>query len=185
MNIDLVKTATKVGNIVLRDDDSNNKIKVNWSLDVSNKILRDESGRVYLIVVDKEIKKIGGSIAKNGIKGTWSAYCSGLTGSPSVRTYGIHTLISECLLVNKSVELYLILSEKVEAKVKGLFGYDSREIGYDFKEMEKKCKEDYTLIAGKYPPWNFQEQNMAWPIYIQEGCNELNKRTTEKSKKII
>lgn len=183
MKIDLVKTATKVANIVSRNDDSDNKIKVNWSSDVSDKILKDESGRVYLIVVDNEIKKIGGSMAKNGIKGTWSAYCSGLTGSPSVRTYGIHTLISECLQTNKVVELYLILSEKVQANVKGLFGYDSREIGYDFKEMEKKCKDDYITIMSKYPPWNFQEQNMSWPIYIQEGCNELNKKTTEKSKK--
>jgi hypothetical protein len=136
-----------------------------------------------LIVVDDIINKIGGSIAKNGIKGTWSSYCSGMKGSPSVRTYGIHILISECLDLNKKVELYLILSEKVDAYVKGLFGLEYRKIGYDFKEMEKKCKEDYFNVMGIYPPWNFQEKNMAWPIYIQEGCNLLNSKTTNKSKK--
>jgi hypothetical protein len=183
MNIQLVKTAFKVGFLVLKDDSSQNKIKVIWDEQVSSELLKDESGRVYLIVVNNIIKKIGGSVAKNGIKGTWSAYCSGFTGSPSVRTFGIHMLIKEELEKNNVVEIYLINSEMVQAPVKGLFGSEIRKVSYDFKEMEKKCKEDYFELTGDYPPWNFQEKNMAWPIHIQEACNELNNKTTKKSKK--
>ena len=183
MNVDLVKTTIKVGDISLRNDEGDNKIKIEWVKDIPNTLLTDESGRVYLIVVDGTIMKIGGSIAKNGIKGTWYGYCTALTGSPSIRSYGIHMLIKEELEKGKKVELYLILSEKVMAPVKGLFDSDIKEIGYDFKEMENKCKEDYRKIIGDYPPWNFQERNQAWPIYIQEGCIELNKKTTENSKK--
>lgn len=183
MHIDLVKTTIKVGDIILRNDESDNKIRVEWCENVPKYLLNDESGRVYLIVVNNLIMKIGGSIAKNGIKGTWSAYCNSLNGSPSVRSYGIHILIREELERGNRVELYLIISEKVQAPVKGLFGFVTKEIGYNFKEMENECKEDYFNIMGEYPPWNFQERNQAWPIYIQEGCNEINKKTTENSKK--
>ena len=151
--------------------------------DIPLKYLKDDSGRVYLIVVDGVIYKIGGSQCKDGIKGTWSFYCGGMTGSPSVRTYGIPILIREKLDNGSKVELYMIPSEKVFAPVKGLFGEEDGKVGIDFKAIEDKCKKDYKSIVGDYPKWNFQERNQPWPRYIQEGCNKLNEETSSTSKR--
>jgi hypothetical protein len=188
MNINQVKTSFKVADIVSRDDGSKNKIKMYWyeeknGHNIPLSVLKDESGRVYLLTIDDEIYKIGGSQCKGGIKGTWGPYCGGMGGSPSVRTYGIPILIREKLDKGSKVELYMIPSEKVVAPVKGLFGEEDRQVGIDFKAIEDKCKEDYKSITGDYPKWNFQERHQPWPRYIQEGCNKLNEKTSSTSKR--
>ena len=181
MHISKVKTSIKVANIIARNDLSKNKIKMEWE-DLDNSILKDNSGRVYLIVVDGEIYKIGGSQSKGGIRGTFSPYCGGMNGSPSVRTYGIHILIREQLDLGKKVEIFMISAKKVRAMVPGLF--DSNEIDISaFKEMENLCLEGYVNLENKFPIWNFQESNKPWPKYIQDGCNLLNSNTVKKSKR--
>ena len=186
MRIDKVNTAFKVADILPRNDNNKNIIKMHWyeeknGYSILLKVLKDNSGRVYLIVVDGVIYKIGGSQCINGIKGTWSPYCGGMSGSPSVRTYGIPILIREKLDNGSKVELYMITSEDVKAPVKGLFGEEVQNVGIDFKSIEDKCKEDYKNNTGCYPEWNFQENNKPWPRYIQEGCNKLNEETSSKS----
>jgi hypothetical protein len=182
MKISKVKTAIKVANVVKRTDDSNNKIKMAWNEKVSKELLKDNAGRVYIITSNKDIKKIGGSQCKDGIKGTWRPYCGGMGGSPSVRTYGIHILIAEELDKGNEVEVYMIQSPKVFAQVSGLFDNTTTEVSA-FKEMEAKCLSDYYNLEKKYPDWNFQEANNPWPLYIQEGCNLLNIKTTNNSKR--
>jgi hypothetical protein len=182
MKISKVKTAIKVANVVKRTDDSNNKIKMAWNENLSKELLKDNSGRVYIITSNKDIKKVGGSQCKGGIKGTWQPYCGGMGGSPSVRTYGIHILIAEELDKGNEVEVYMIQSPKVFAQVSGLFDNTTTEVSA-FKEMEAKCLSDYYNLEKKYPDWNFQEANNPWPLYIQEGCNLLNIKTTNNSKR--
>ena len=187
MNINKVKTAFKVADILPRNDSNvKNIIKMSWyeqktGYDTPLKVLKDISGRVYLISVDGIIYKIGGSQCTNGIKGTWSPYCGGMGGSPSVRTYGIPILIREKLDGGSKVELHMITSEDVDAPVKGLFGEEVQRVGIDFKAIENKCKEDFKNMVGYYPEWNFQENNKSWPRYIQEGCNKLNEETSSNS----
>ena len=65
MNIKEVKTAIKIGDFVLRQN-HRNKIDINYLLDLGKKILTDDSARIYLIVQDEIIKKIGGSASKGG-----------------------------------------------------------------------------------------------------------------------
>ena len=53
-------------------------------------ILKTNVSRVYLIVVDGIIKKIGASQDKGGIKGTFNIYKDGgVKGRPSIRSFGI------------------------------------------------------------------------------------------------
>jgi len=187
LDISKVSTAFKVADILPRNDVNNkNIIKMFWyeqknGYNIPLKVLKDKSGRVYLIVVDEVIYKIGGSQSINGIKGTWSPYCDCMNGSPSVRTYGIPILIREKLDAGNKVELYMITSAEVEAPVKGLFGEEKQKIGIDFKAIETKCKEDFKNNTGHYPEWNFQESNKPWPREIQEGCNKLNEKTSKNS----
>jgi len=176
MKIKDVKTAFKIADVVLDKQHKQNHIKINYlpelvdekgnKLDKS--ILRDNTGRVYIIAVDGVVKKIGGSQSKGGIKATLSFYQSAMQGGPSLRSYGIHLLIKEALEKGKSVEIYLITSKSVRAPVRGLFSEEKKNTNV-FKEMENKCKEDYKKIEGDFPEWNYQERAVLWPKKIHQS----------------
>lgn len=182
MRIEKVTTALKIADIFKLDGFATKKWYIKW-ISGENDILEDTSGRVYIITSNGNIKKIGGSQDKGGVKGTLNWYeNSALTGGPSVRTYGIHTLIREELDKGNNVEVYVIISKKITASVKGLFGEKNIQTNVDFKTMENMCKDDYVSEMGSYPEWNFQERGEKWPIYIREGCNLVNLKSTKKSK---
>lgn len=173
MKISEVKTSIKVADIVKDNGASGSYWKPEWLGDRS--ILKDNSGRVYIIVSNGVIKKIGGSQSKGGIINTFSSYKGGLAGKPSIRTYGINVLIAEEMKAGNKVEIYMIISPVVKAPVKGLFSEDSIDVAA-FKEMENKCVEDYKKTTGDYPDWNFQESGRKWPSFVNEGyVNQLNK----------
>ena len=163
MHINKVKTAIKVGDFILHPNkNSRNYIKVDYASNLSNKIKLDNSGRVYLLVVNGEIKKIGGSASKGGIKSTLSFYECSMTGSPGKPRFILHLLIRDELLKRNEVEVYMIQSKVTLAKVSGLFDVQDLEIAA-FKEMEDRCRKDYYKIEGKHPDWNFQENNQDYP----------------------
>lgn len=56
MNINKVKTATKVGDFVLRQN-HRNKIDINYLSSIKKDVLNDDIARIYLFVVDGIIKK--------------------------------------------------------------------------------------------------------------------------------
>lgn len=151
---------------MLRDDDNPNHIKIEWA--VSNNVLKNDSGRVYIFTVNDEIYKIGGSQAKDGIIATMSFYINSMTGNPGLNRYGMHLLIKEELDMGNKVSIYLIESEKVMAPVKGLF--DSKDaLVSTFKEMEARCISDYKNAMGRFPAWNFQESKTKWCKDITES----------------
>lgn len=189
MNIRDVQTAFKIADVIKDVDHPKNHIKFVYLREIidenghklSNQILRDKKGRVYLIVVDGEIVKIGGSMDKGGIKATLSFYQNSMQGRPGINRFGIHKLIEEELNKNKRIEIYLITSEEVKANVKGLFldKSETRKIAV-FKEMEDKCKQEYKEKEGSYPIWNFQENGKPWPSSIQESHNEYLSKTIKR-----
>lgn len=161
MNIKDVKTAIKIGDFVLRKN-HRNKIDIKYLPNIDNKKLTDNSARIYIIVQDGIIKKIGGSTSKGGIKATMSFYTSAMTGSPGVPRFVMHLLIAQALKNKSKVELFMITSPRTLARVSGLFGYKKLKIA-SYKEMEDLCKSDYYSKEGKYPDWNFQENNKPYP----------------------
>jgi len=183
MDIKNVKTAFKVAEVVLDKEHGIRHIKfvfLNELVDennekIDNKILKDNAGRIYLIVVDGIIKKIGGSQCRGGIRNTMSFYQGGMQGGPSIRTYGIHILLKEELEKGKKAEIYMITSKRARMIVKGLFDEEELEVS-SFKEMENKCKEDYKRIEGDLPPWNFQERGEPWRQDILKGLNEHDRK---------
>ncbi len=178
MNIKDVKTAFKVADVILEKEHPIRRIRFVFLDEIydehrkrlNNDVLKDNSGRIYLIVVNGQIMKIGGSQSKGGIKSTLSFYQGGLQGGPSIRTYGIHILLSEELEKGKKAEIYMITSQRARMKVKGLFSEDETEVSA-FKDMEDKCKKDYVDKEGTYPPWNFQEKGEPWREDITRGLN--------------
>ena len=161
MHINEVKTAIKIGDFILKKN-SKNKIDIRYLPSIDNAILTDNSARIYLIVSDGIIKKIGGSASKGGIKATMNFYTSAMTGSPGRPRFVIHLLLYRELVNNLKVELFMINSPKVLAKVSGLYGHKIVEIA-SYKEMEDFCKSDYYHKEGRYPDWNFQENHEPYP----------------------
>ncbi|KKT16334.1 MAG: Type II restriction endonuclease [Parcubacteria group bacterium GW2011_GWB1_43_6] len=174
MKIKNVKTAIKVGDFVLKQNHRNH-IDIKYLPTLNNKVLTDNSARVYLIIQDGVIKKIGGSASKGGIKATMIFYVSAMTGSPGVPRFVAHLLIEKALRSKSKVELYMITSPKTLAKVSGLFGHKKVEIA-SFKEMEDLCKSDYFSKEGKYPDWNFQENHEPYPPELARKHNLYHQR---------
>ena len=178
MHISNVKTATMVGKFALNDGPSKARLKLNYE-NIDNKILKDDAGRVYLLVKDGEIMKIGGSVSKGGIKSTMSFYVSANTGRPSIRSFGINQLVHESIMSGAEVSVYMITSVQVFAPVKGLFGAETMSISA-FKEMEEKCLRDYVASEGCYPAWNYQESGKPWEQYIQEAHATILTKTAKR-----
>lgn len=177
-----VTTAQKVGE-VFPSKGKNKKWEITWDKSLGN-TLKDKSGRVYLVVVNGLIYKIGGSVDKKGILGTMSWYQNNaFTGGPSIRTHGIHLLIHREIEQGNKVEIYMILSNKVLAEVKGLFGVQTKMVTIDFKEMEDLCKSEYFSKCNTYPKWNFQENGEEWDVDLVESCNQVNVNSADKRKK--
>lgn len=166
MYMDKVKNAQKIGNFFLTEHQKN-KINLKYLNNIDNKILIDNSPRIYIFSVDDVIKKIGGSASTGGIKATMSFYVNAMTGSPGASRFVIHLLIAEALKKGSKVELYMITSPRTLAQVYGLFSTKEVLIA-SFKEMENLCKFDYYSIEKKYPDWNFQENNEEYPLKLSE-----------------
>lgn len=178
MHIQEVKTAIKVGDFALRHN-HRNKIDIRYASDLSDKTLTDDVARVYLIVQDGIIKKIGGSSSKGGIKSTMMFYISAMTGSPGVPRFVMHLLIERALREKQRVELFMITSPKTLAKISGLFGYKRVPIA-SFKEMENLCKSDYYTRERKYPDWNFQENHKPYPHALAQRHNLYHRQRLKK-----
>jgi len=168
LNIKNITNAISLGEIILNN---NKKSKATWKIIWYNDALKYislENGRIYIIVSDDEIKKIGCSECKGGMKSTFNFYQSGLGGSPSLRTFGIHHLIYDELINNKKILILGIFNEPIKVNVKGLFNITEEIIYPSIKSMEDKCKNDYKSIYNKFPPWNFQENIEEWPENIKQ-----------------
>lgn len=183
LTIEDVKTCTKLGECVLRED---TKTKQLWKMsyienEEVNSLIKKDNGRIYLIVrrseSASEILKIGKSECKGGMKTTFAFYQGGLGGSPSVRTFGIHHLIYNELKNSNKIEIYGIWSNPVKVMVPGLYGETEELICPSIHSMEEKCRKDYKDTYGCYPPWNFQENGKSWPDDIlQMYKNQVQER---------
>jgi len=178
MNIKEVKTAIKIGDFVLRKSNKN-KIDIKYSPGVNKELLTDDSARIYLITQNGNIKKIGGSIQKGGIKGTVSFYTGAMMGSPGRPRFILHLLIEKVLKDRSEVALYMITSPKTLAEVSGLFKTKKMKIA-SFKEMEDLCKSDYYSKEKRYPDWNFQENHQPYPSELEKKFMTYHRKRLSK-----
>jgi hypothetical protein len=161
MNIKYVKTAIKVGDVVISKKDNKT-----LQFDLDKKLLEtnytNNAGRVYYIVVNGEIVKIGGSQAKGGIKNTFHFYFTGFKGSPSPRTYCCWNYMRKAVLDNKKVEVYFVLAPIVSARIPTMTGYEDVQIPVDFHKMEDSAVSEYLRMEKKHPYLNLQESGGKW-----------------------
>ena len=193
MKINTVKTAFKIADIELVPNST--KLNFNYLKDLKDEngeklpqsVLRENYARVYLIVVDGEIKKIGDSQSEGGIKQTLEIYRDGgIGGRPSIRSFGIWYFLYSTMLQKHKVEFYMIFQPNFKAEIKGLFGYNKiLNASYSYKILENCCMNDYLGQSnGNYPAWNVQEQAGDWPAEIKVKHSELmGKSLTRKQGK--
>ncbi len=179
MNISKVKNAIKVGRFYLRKDKSPNKIGIKY---YKEDLLSKKSSMVYIITENKIIKKIGESSCDGGIKATMSFYVNAMQGSPGRSRFITHLLIARSLKMKKKVELYIISSSLVTAKIKGLVSWKRVKISSS-KEMERFCKEQYYEKEKGYPDWNFKENRKDYPKVLEKKFMKYHEKRLKKSKK--
>lgn len=194
MKISEVKTAFKIADVEFVEGST--KLNFNYI-----KNLKDENGRalpanflkqnvarVYLIVVDGEIKKIGGSQAVGGMKSTLEIYRDGgVNGRPSIRSVGVWYFLYHTILSGAKIEFYMIYQENFAKEIKGLFGLKTVQNAYiSYKLIEECCVGDYLAREnGKHPDWNVQEQGKDWPLEIKNEHAEIQKNAQTRKKKVV
>jgi len=174
-----------VGQVVYKqpriENTPENKWKGKWDIkyECGKDIQIKENGRIYLIVVNDKIYKIGSSSGKGGIKATFGFYKE-VNRSHSISRIGVHVLIQELLDAGKEVKIYTLFNDPIQVVAYGLSSANEVITYPDVKVMEDACRVDYKKIYGKYPEWNFQENGEEWPEYIHKFCDDFK----TKGKKI-
>jgi hypothetical protein len=182
VKIDYIKTMTRVGELV-RHTFHDKKLVIVKDKNLSNSLFKDNRGRVYAIVVDDEIHKIGGSQAKGGIKSTLDAYCGGFNYGMSARTYAVWNYLSQKLNAGKTIEIYCVWADLVEVDVPTMTGSVKQIIATDFHAIEKNFVDEYVKIEGKFPELNMQESGRKWEdTGLLEGWPGMGKRFVETIK---
>lgn len=161
MKIQEIKTMTRIGSIVKH---ATNPLKLAFDYDpaINRKNRKDERGRVYALVVNDEIVKLGGSQAKGGIDGTYSAYFAGFAKGMSERTYCVWNFIRKAITVGKKVEVYCVWADTVTVPVPTMYGTEKQTITIDFHAIEKNFVNEYVRVEGTYPYLNMQESGRRW-----------------------
>ncbi|MFP6345874.1 GIY-YIG nuclease family protein [Helicobacter pylori] len=193
MHISEVKTAFKIADVEYVKDSTklnfnylkNLKDENNQSL--SQNILTQNVARVYLIVVDGEIKKIGGSQADGGIKSTLNIYKDGgVKGRPSIRSFGVWYFLYHTILTGAKIEFYMIYQPNFETQVKGLFGFHAiKDASISYKLLEQACLTDYRNNSNDaLPEWNVQEQGKDWPNDIKDEHANTTQKAQNREKAV-
>lgn len=179
MHINYIKTMTRVGEVIRRPDHEK-KLAIVKAPDLSKEMFKDNRGRVYAIVIDGEIHKIGGSQAKGGIKSTFDAYCGGFNYGMSARTYAVWNYLNQHLKQGKKVEVYCVWADLVTVDVPTMTGSVKQEIATDFHAIEKNFVEEYYRLEGRFPELNMQESGRKWEdTGLLEGWPGMGKRFKE------
>ncbi|EMH39106.1 hypothetical protein HMPREF1427_00289 [Helicobacter pylori GAM83Bi] len=180
-DVEYVKDSTKLNFNYLRDlKDENNQ-------SLSQNILTQNVARVYLIVVDGEIKKIGGSQADGGIKSTLNIYKDGgVKGRPSIRSFGVWYFLYHTILTGAKIEFYMIYQPNFETQVKGLFGFHAiKDASISYELLEQACLTDYRNSShDALPEWNVQEQGKDWPNDIKDEHANTTQKAQNREKAV-
>ena len=132
--------------------------------------LNDTKGRVYLLVVDGIVKKIGQTDDNSGSKKV-GGYGVGNGGSPSDRTTGIHYYIAKQLLNGHNVSFYCVWCPEAKIDAHGFNRNDESEevVGsFSAKDLEDHYIKLYERKIGRKPELNLQEDSEEWNSSIRE-----------------
>ena len=160
MKISHITTMTRIGEIVSRIDEKKLALLPDGSITKSQ--LRDKRGRVYAIVVDGVIEKLGGSQDAGGIQGTIGWYLNGFAKGNSERSYCTWNLFTQAINAGKKVEIYTVWAPMVDVEIPTMNGSLTKTLPVDFHTIEKAFNDEYYEIEKKHPTLNMQESGKRW-----------------------
>jgi len=201
MNINYITSPAimRIGSIVLRGNSSTSLCWDNYNDELplaKNKngklsiltgknypeILLDNRGRVYFIVVNDIIVKIGGSGANGGLRGTFSFYMGGpnpyTTKGNSKRNFGCWNFMYHTLTQGNRVDVYcgfVDVPANLEMTIPTMSGEIKLPIKCDFKSIEKNLFEEYVSVEGRPPFLNIQEKGGLgnWEKTANQTCADV------------
>ena len=181
---DKVKSARKIGEVYLWEDtndpDYDRKLRISYEKDLSNSFLKEQQTIVYLIVVDGEIYKIGGSSTASGFKGLLGLYMR-TTGAPGSNRYIVNRLMHKYLEEGKRVEFYAVYIPSYMREIPTPDGPVFKRTVDTHTTMESEWISKYReKNNGEYPIWNFQEcpknRNSLYEKFNNEWKDYRNKK---------
>ena len=161
MHISHVTNAKRVGKIGISST-HDKKLTLETDPGISKSELRDNTGRVYFLTVNGEIKKIGGSQCKGGIQSTIAAYLGGFAQGMSPRSYCVWNYCRKEILAGNLVEFWFILAPTTTAEIPTMNGTKTVEIALDFHQIETACVQEYLDVEHDHPYLNMQEGGRKW-----------------------
>lgn len=161
MHISNVKTMIRVGKVV-KHNINPKKLKFQYDEEMTREMRRDNRGRVYALCVDGIICKLGGSQAKGGIDGTYSAYFGGFAKGMSERTYCVWNFMQQAIEKGQTVEVYCVWAATVTIHVPTMYGSEEQRIAIDFHAIENNFVNEYLRVEGRHPYLNMQESGKKW-----------------------
>lgn len=160
MEISHITKMVRVGAIKTQPDTK--KLALVPDANMTKDQLKDKRGRVYAIVVDNVIEKIGGSQDAGGIQGTIGWYLNGWTKGNSERTYCTWNFFTQSILAGKNVEIYAVWAPMVDVEIPTMNGVITKTLPVDFHTIEKAFNDEYYEIEKNHPTLNMQESGKRW-----------------------
>ena len=144
---------------------------IDYDASITSADRKSTAGRVYWLVVDGEIQKIGGGDGGGGIDGTMWAYLGATkdTGrgpgkGMSPRSYSVANFLKMSVQAGRKVEVYFANLPQSQQPV-----YDSKGnvvehtlVNCSFKAFERALVDEYKKETGDYPFLNTQEAKRKW-----------------------
>ncbi|GAA9270986.1 hypothetical protein HpHA227_12490 [Helicobacter pylori] len=192
MHISEVKTAFKIADVEYVKDST--KLNFNYLKDLkdennqslSQNILTQNVARVYLIVVNGEIKKLVVLKQMVGLKARSIFIKMGVKGRSNIRSFGVWYFLYHTILTGAKIEFYMIYQPNFETQVKGLFGFCAiKDASISYKLLEQACLTDYRNNSNDaLPEWNVQEQGKDWPNDIKDEHANITQKTQNREKAV-
>jgi hypothetical protein len=160
VKIDHITTMVRAGEIQLQE--GTKKLAFVPDGAITQAQLKDTRGRVYAIVVDGVIEKIGGSQDKGGIQGTVGWYLNGWAMGNSERTYCTWNFFRRNLEAGRKVEIWVVWAPTVQATIPTMTGSTQKTMPVDYHTIEKAFNDEYHTIEDRHPSLNMQESGQKW-----------------------
>jgi hypothetical protein len=161
MDISYIETMKRIGQIVNHPLDER-QLSIVTDPECKKEELKDKRGRVYAIVIDGKVHKLGGSQDKGGILSTIGFYFKGYAHNNSKRTYCVWRYLKNHLDKGSKIEVYCVWAPLTKIQIPTMKGSLTREIPVDFHTIENGFLQEYHRQEGKYPFLNMQENRCKW-----------------------
>ena len=188
LNITQFKNVIRVGEVVKGTKLVKSKKYVlydstlNFEWDNNFNLKKECLSIVYIFTIDGIIKKIGKTDGNGGIAAGLSFYLNVGTDDPGLNRFVINRFMRDAIEQDQKVEVYMFYLDQIEIEIPTLFGPRIEKVSINSMIMESKSLQEYYLLTGKYPDWNYQEAGFNLPGKLHEEYGNYKSMRGKKLK---